>query len=350
MEKKQSSSQRPFQADEVILERLKEETYLPQFNIGTGSSICIAPVKPKFKLTDSTGTTTINFEADSVTVNDAGCTVLNNSFVTRVAITSNMLFEVDNAVTRDILKQEVTNGILDAINKGYINCDGNTRFNVEIDTSATGGGYYNPLTQTNVYSFNFDSHYQNLTKEERDKLKAKWAAQQKRDAFIRHIKNKQAPAIINHRGNRPRSLGAGANFSDAKPNELVALQLLRSMVDRDVFKKYLKHGFITVDGPSGLTYQVQRKSHIVKVWKQGTLVSTLCIYVKDQHIPPTDDVVAKMLMCLYSEKDIWDGANVSWRAPVEVIAEVVDTIGVPLPTQRRDFIINPPDNQVILAA
>jgi len=339
-----------------VLERLREETYIPQLNIGTGDGLFITPVKPKFRLTDSTGTTTINFEADSITVNDAGCTVLNNSFVTNVAITSNMLFEVDNEFTRNVLKQEVTNGILDAINKGYINCDGSTRFDVEIDTGATDTGVYNPLTQTNVYRFNFGPHYQNLTQSEQDKLKAKWAAQQKRDAFIRHIKNKQAPAIINHRGDRPRSLGTGARFDDAQPNELVALQLLRSMVDRDVFKKYLKYGFITVDGPSGLTYQVQRKSHIVKVWKQGTLVSTLCIYVKDQHIPPTDDVVAKMLMCLYSEKDIWKGANITWqKADVSIISEITEQIGIPLPTQRSDFVINPNINniyinEVILAA
>jgi hypothetical protein len=301
----------------------------------------VQPIRPSFKLTDTTGTTTIDFQADSVTLNDMGFTVINQAFVTNVSIAQDMLFEKDTAFNKHVLKQGVISSIQDAINKGYITCDGNTSFNVEIDTSATSNSVYNPLTQQNVYRFAFNPQYQNLSPAEQRKLSAKWAAERKRIEFIQNIRDKNAPAIINHHGNKPRALiNWGAKFDDAKPNELVALQLLKSMVSRDVFKKYLKHGFITVDGPSGLTYQVQRKSHNVRVWKKGMVVSTLCIYVKDQHIPPTDDVVAKMLMCLYSEKDIWNGANITWKAPANIIIEVVNTLGIPLPTERKDFAVN----------
>ncbi|MHA2280076.1 MAG: hypothetical protein ACXAC5_04265 [Promethearchaeota archaeon] len=129
----------------------------------------------------------------------------------------------------------------------------------------------------------------------------------KRDAFILQIRRQQAPAIIKSRAN-----SYGAEFNDAKPEELVALQLLRSMVEPEVFRKYLKYGFVTVQGPSGLVYQIQRKSHIIKVRKMDKVLCTLCVYVQDQSIPPTDDVVAKMLICECDEVDIWKRANIHW--------------------------------------
>jgi hypothetical protein len=107
-----------------------------------------------------------------------------------------------------------------------------------------------------------------------------------------------------------------AIFDDAKPEELVALQLLKSMVKSDVFRKYLKYGFVTVQGSSGLTYQIQRKSHFIKVWNMGKLLCTLCVYIQDQSIPPTDDVVAKMLICECDEIDIWRRANINWYSIV----------------------------------
>jgi len=132
----------------------------------------------------------------------------------------------------------------------------------------------------------------------------------KRDKFILQLRRQQAPYI------KSRANSESAMFNDAKPEELVALQLLRSMVKPDVFRKYLKYGFVTVQGPSGLTYQIQRKSHLIKVWNTGKLLCTLCVYIQDQSIPPTDDVVAKMLICECDEIDIWRRANINWYSVV----------------------------------
>jgi hypothetical protein len=109
-----------------------------------------------------------------------------------------------------------------------------------------------------------------------------------------------------------RRARGNADWSKVPPNEILALQLLRKMVPQDVFRKYLKYGFVTVQGPSGLTYQIQRKSHIIKVWDQGKTLCTLCVYLKDKTIPPTDEVVAKMIIAECDEPDIWKRANVSW--------------------------------------
>jgi hypothetical protein len=229
------------------------------------------------------------------------------------------MFEADNEQTRSAIEHSIAASIQDAMNRGDIVCDGSTRFDVHVDTSATTTGNYSPLSQINNFRFRFGPEGA-MTAEEREKYaakvaerQAKWAAEQKKRDFKNAIKRQLAPAIINHRGDRPRATQRGADFSDAKQNEIVALQLLRSMIDKDVFKKYLRHGFVTVVGPSGLTYQIQRRSHNVKVWQQGKLLCTLCVYIQNQYIPPTDEVVAKILMCRFDEIDIWKRANIGWR-------------------------------------
>lgn len=113
-----------------------------------------------------------------------------------------------------------------------------------------------------------------------------------------------------------RSAYSGRQFDGAASDELVALGLLKQMVSPESFKKYLKHGFVTVQGPSGLTYQIQRQRHQVVVWKYGKQVARLCVYLKDK-VPPTDDVVAKILICQYDEIDIWRRANITWMNALE---------------------------------
>jgi len=113
-----------------------------------------------------------------------------------------------------------------------------------------------------------------------------------------------------------RSAHTGRQFDGASSDELMALNLLKQMVDQESFKKYLKHGFVTVQGPSGLLYQIRRQQHQVIVWKNGKQIARLCVYLKDK-VPPTDDVVAKILICRYDEIDIWRRANISWMDALE---------------------------------
>lgn len=133
-------------------------------------------------------------------------------------------------------------------------------------------------------------------------------------AAKRHmLRLKQQERRVNHRGNTYRSMHLGNQFADARKEELVALQLLRQMVSTDVFRKYLKHGIVSVRGASGLTYQIKRMSHLITVWDQGVKLATLCVYLRDHTIPPTDEVVAKIVMCELDEEDIWKRANVGWK-------------------------------------
>lgn len=121
------------------------------------------------------------------------------------------------------------------------------------------------------------------------------------------------PLPQNHRRQPIRSHTRGTQFSDASPAEITALQLLRQMVSQADFRHYLRHGFVSVRGDSGLIYQVDRKQRI-SVWDRGERVASLCVHLRGRTLPPTDEVVAKVVMIECDEADIWKRANVMWYA------------------------------------
>ncbi|APU88918.1 hypothetical protein Rctr197k_112 [Virus Rctr197k] len=120
--------------------------------------------------------------------------------------------------------------------------------------------------------------------------------------------------VLNHRGQPARAQDRDREWSNAAPEELVALSLLRKMVEPAAFRRYLKDHFVNVRGPSGLVYQIARGRSHIKVWEKGDVVAELCVHLKDWYDkPPTDEVVAKMLIAELDEPDIWRRANVYWR-------------------------------------
>lgn len=127
--------------------------------------------------------------------------------------------------------------------------------------------------------------------------------------------------IHNHRGDVRRAEAGGANFVDVQQNEIAALQLLRKMTDSDTFRRYLRTGVLSVRGASGLYYAISRKSHLVNVYYDQKLVSRLCVYVATKYkCPPTDDVIAKMIMIECDEPEIWRKAN--WHVTPKELQEV----------------------------
>jgi hypothetical protein len=131
----------------------------------------------------------------------------------------------------------------------------------------------------------------------------------------------------NHLGKQKRAFDKGANFENAGRSEIVALHLLKKMVSNDDFKKYLKYGSVSVKGDSGLVYDIKRDDHYVHVYKQGHLVSNLCVYVHDRSVPPTDNVIAKMIIVQCDEHNIWQRANIYWKGVPESLKTV----------KRKDF-------------
>lgn len=116
-------------------------------------------------------------------------------------------------------------------------------------------------------------------------------------------------APLNHRGAQSRATHRPADFSQVSPSEIIALRLLRGMLNEEEWKRYLRYGFIIVRGESGLVYQIVRNQSHVRVYRSGTKVAELCIYVQG-NVPPTDSVIAKKVMVECSEKDLWHKANI----------------------------------------
>jgi hypothetical protein len=83
-------------------------------------------------------------------------------------------------------------------------------------------------------------------------------------------------------------------FGNVSGPELVALETLREMISESDFRKYLKYGFVLVEGASGDTYQIFRDRSHTKVWRGGILLEEICVRIKDSNVPKTDNVIAFM--------------------------------------------------------
>lgn len=159
---------------------------------------------------------------------------------------------------------------------------------------------------------------------------------------VKHWEPVETPK--NHCGVSIRSYHRDRQFDHVTPAEMLALQLLRKMVGQDEFRRYLKHGFILARGPSGLSYQIARRERIV-VREYGNKLATLCVHLKYEHkTPPTDEVVAKLLMVECDEADLWQRSNVTWLTAQrhEIAGDKAD--------QRGGFVVDGDNNNLVLGA
>jgi len=110
---------------------------------------------------------------------------------------------------------------------------------------------------------------------------------------------------------RPPCRADGVSFQHCTPAELTALSLLKKMVDEAGWRTYLKYGFVDVQGKSGLRYQIRRGHWHVLVRRQGKRVAELCVGLsRRSQMPPTDEVIARMIMAECDEPELWRRANV----------------------------------------
>lgn len=97
----------------------------------------------------------------------------------------------------------------------------------------------------------------------------------------------------------------------APQNELLALETLREMVSEEAFRKYLKYGFILVEGQDGRVYQIFRNKWHTKVWRGGQLIEEICVRISsDVKAPATDNVVAFKTMIEADEDEFRKIGNV----------------------------------------
>ncbi|MCK9459558.1 MAG: hypothetical protein M0R80_07960 [Proteobacteria bacterium] len=104
------------------------------------------------------------------------------------------------------------------------------------------------------------------------------------------LRARRGPAILGTR--TPLSL-------QAEEREQRARETLRSLVGEDQFRRFLKHGFITVKAKSGLTYQLFH--HHTYTWQNGKRLQHLCVVLAG-NFPPTDTLIVRYLMILNNEQ------------------------------------------------
>ena len=123
----------------------------------------------------------------------------------------------------------------------------------------------------------------------------------KEERFREQLRKRIAPQILFRR------FGVGRTTKDS---EKKAREALRAIIGDQRFRRYLKHGFLTVRGESGFTYQIFPGHKMTHVWRNGTPVEKLCVIFCDSSVPPTDSVIMRLLMILDSEEEFRNKSNV----------------------------------------
>jgi hypothetical protein len=84
--------------------------------------------------------------------------------------------------------------------------------------------------------------------------------------------------------------------------EVAARETLRRVIGGDKFRRFLRHGHVSVRAKSGLVYQIFPGHGITKVFRDGELVERLCV-VMNGNFPPTDELIMRFLLILNDEAD-----------------------------------------------
>ena len=124
------------------------------------------------------------------------------------------------------------------------------------------------------------------------------------------IKSRMAPTIITSR-RKPMPM-------EVDEREIRAREMLCRFIGPQLFKRFLRDGFITVVPKSGLTYRIYPGHRMTEVYDRGVMVERLCV-VLNGRFPPTDELVMRYLLILndegeFSQYAIKHGAN-NWNGP-----------------------------------
>jgi hypothetical protein len=84
--------------------------------------------------------------------------------------------------------------------------------------------------------------------------------------------------------------------------ETRARETLLRVLGEDKFKRFLKHGFVSVRAKSGLVYQIFPGHGITNVYEDGEKVERLCVVLRG-NFPPTDSLIMRYLLILNDERD-----------------------------------------------
>lgn len=113
-----------------------------------------------------------------------------------------------------------------------------------------------------------------------------------RQRLLELLHARQAPAIFVRKPPEPAT--------DVR--EIRARETLRLCLGEDLFRSFLRHGFISVRAKSGLVYQIFPGHGITRVYRHGVQVERLCVVFKGD-FPPADSLIMRFLLILNDEEE-----------------------------------------------
>lgn len=239
---------------------------------------------------------------------DSGIIVkYNNGYSNNIATTTAATGELDlsrylyssaNEATfariKDSVNQYVTAGVASGIYTSAYNGTATTA------TATSSFKWDPPTTGSWVTDYDYDTDTNGLT------LRVNAALTE--EEFKRHEKVQKMRSNLSI---QVKLRGSAPRLSPLLPkNEQNAIETLRESITETEFRKYLKYGFVLIEGKDGRTYQVFRNRSHTKVWKGGHVIEEICVYIKNSNIPPTDSVIAFRTMIQASEEDFRKMGNV----------------------------------------
>lgn len=86
------------------------------------------------------------------------------------------------------------------------------------------------------------------------------------------------------------------------PREMRARETLRLCLGEEKFRSFIKNGFVTARGKSGLVYQIFPGHGITAVYKNGQMIERLCVVFRGD-FPPADSLIMRFLLILNDEAE-----------------------------------------------
>lgn len=110
------------------------------------------------------------------------------------------------------------------------------------------------------------------------------------------IRKRQGPAVhVNN--DRRQPLKPTGDIREQRARETMR----RVLGDRE-YRRFMKHGFVSVKGKTGLVYQIFPGHNFTCVFEKGKLVDRLCVVLRG-NFPPTDSLMMRYLMILNNEEE-----------------------------------------------
>jgi hypothetical protein len=112
------------------------------------------------------------------------------------------------------------------------------------------------------------------------------------------IRSRQSPTIITRK--------PAPTVTDIR--EVRARETLFRVLGEEKFRRFLKHGFVSVRAKSGLVYQIFPGHDFTNVYQDGVKIERLCVVFKG-NFPPTDSLIMRYLLILNDEREFRRHAN-----------------------------------------